>query len=65
MYFGMKLHLGMDSKTELIHTMTTAAPSAHDATVLRELLHGDEMWVYGDRSRGPDRARLANKARQR
>ena len=33
-YFGMKLHVGADSKTKLIHSMTTTAASVHDANVL-------------------------------
>jgi IS5 family transposase len=49
-YFGMKLHIGVDSKTKLIHAMTTTAANAHDAQVLSELLHGDETRVYGDQA---------------
>jgi transposase, IS5 family len=49
-YFGMKLHIGTDSKTKLIHSMTTTAANVHDATVLGELLHGDETRVYGDQA---------------
>jgi IS5 family transposase len=49
-YFGMKLHIGVDSKTKLIHAMTTTAANAHDATVLSELLHGNETRVYGDQA---------------
>jgi IS5 family transposase len=30
----MKLHLGADSKTKLIHSMTTTAANVHDANVL-------------------------------
>ena len=49
-YFGMKLHIGVDSKTKLIHAMTTTAANVHDATVLGDLLHGDERRVYGDQA---------------
>jgi transposase, IS5 family len=49
-YFGMKLHIGVDSKTKLIHSMTATAANVHDATVLGELLHGDETRVYGDQA---------------
>jgi transposase, IS5 family len=49
-YFGMKLHLGVDSKTKLIHSMTTTAANAHDATALGELLHGEETRVWGDQA---------------
>ncbi len=51
-YFGMKLHIGVDSKTKLIHSMETTAANVHDAKVLGELLH--ETRVYGDQAyRGP------------
>ncbi len=40
----------MDSKTKLIHSMTTTAANVHDAKVLGELLHGDETRVYGDQA---------------
>jgi transposase, IS5 family len=49
-YFGMKLHIGVDSKTKLIHAMATTAANVHDAQVLSELLHGDETRVYGDQA---------------
>ncbi|WP_158802761.1 IS5 family transposase [Acidisoma sp. L85] len=49
-YFGMKLHIGVDSKTKLIHAMTTTAANVHDAKVVGELLHGKETRVYGDQA---------------
>src|SRR3954451_20461077 len=49
-YFGMKLHIGADSRTKLIHAMTTTAANVHDASVLGQLLHGDETRVYGDQA---------------
>ena len=49
-YFGMKLHIGVDSKLKLIHSLLTTAANVHDGTVLGELLHGDETRVYGDRA---------------
>lgn len=55
-YFGMKLHIGVDSKTKLIHAMKTTAANVHDATVLGELLHGDETRVYGDQAYRGQRA---------
>jgi IS5 family transposase len=49
-YFGMKLHIGVDSKTKLIHAMTTTGANVHDAKVVGELLHGKETRVYGDQA---------------
>ncbi len=47
-YFGMKLHIGADSRTGLIHSAQTTAANVHDSQVLAELLHGAETRVYGD-----------------
>ena len=55
-YFGMKLHIGVDSRTRLIHSMTTTAANVHDAKVLGELLHGEETRVYGDQAYRGQRA---------
>lgn len=49
-YFGMKLHIGVDSKTKLIHSARTTAANVHDAKVLPELLHGNETRVWGDQA---------------
>ena len=49
-YFGMKLHIGVDSKSKLIHSLMTTAANLHDATVLGGLLHGNETRVYGDQA---------------
>ena len=49
-YFGMKAHVGVDSKTKLIHTAVVTAANVADATVLPELLHGDEKRVWGDQA---------------
>ena len=40
-YFGMKLHIGVDSQTGLAHTAVVKHP-------LPDLLHGNEQRVYGD-----------------
>jgi transposase, IS5 family len=49
-YFGMKLHIGVDSKTKLIHSLKATTANVHDAKVLGELLYGDETRVYGDQA---------------
>ena len=49
-YFGMKAHLGVDSKTKLIHAVVATAANVHDATVLPDLLHGRETRVWGDQA---------------
>ena len=47
-YFGMKLHIGVDSQSGLAHSAVVTAANVHDKHPLPELLHGDEKRVYGD-----------------
>ena len=47
-YFGMKAHIGVDSKTKLMHAVVATAANVHDSQALPELLHGDETRVWGD-----------------
>src|SRR6516225_1016353 len=47
-YFGMKAHVGVDSKNKIIHSAVVTAAHVADATVLPELLHGEETRVWGD-----------------
>ena len=49
-YFGMKAHIGVDSKTKLIHAVVATAANVHDATILPDLLHGEETRVWGDQA---------------
>ena len=47
-YFGMKAHIGVDSKTKLIHSVVATAANVHDSQVIGDLLHGDETRLWGD-----------------
>ncbi len=47
-YFGMKAHLGVDSRTKLIHSVTATPANVHDSRELPDLLHGEETRVWGD-----------------
>jgi IS5 family transposase len=47
-YFGMKAHIGVDSRTKLIHSVAATAANVHDSQVLPDLLHGNETRVWGD-----------------
>ncbi len=47
-YFGMKAHIGVDSKTKLIHSVVVTAANIHDKHAIPQLLHGKERRVYGD-----------------
>jgi transposase, IS5 family len=47
-HFGMKLHIGADSQTGLIHSASVTAGNVHDSQELPNLLHGEETRLYGD-----------------
>ena len=47
-HFGMKLHIGVDSETGVVHSMTTTAANVHDVREAHRLLHGGESRVWGD-----------------
>jgi IS5 family transposase len=47
-YFGMKAHVGVDSKTKVIHTVLASAANVQDRDALPYLLHGAETRVWGD-----------------
>ena len=47
-HFGMKVHIGVDSKTGLAHSATVTAANVHDSQELPNLLHGKETRLYGD-----------------
>jgi IS5 family transposase len=49
-YFGMKAHIGVDSKTKIIHAVVATAANVADSTVLPDLLHGEERRVWGDQA---------------
>ena len=47
-YFGLKAHIGVDSKEGHVHSMCTSAASVSDVHMLPDLLHGEERKVWGD-----------------
>ncbi|MGA7181444.1 MAG: IS5 family transposase, partial [Thiobacillaceae bacterium] len=49
-YFGMKAHMGVDSKTKVIHSVVATAANVADSEVLSDLLHGEETRVWGDQA---------------
>lgn len=65
-YVGMTAHLGVDSRTKLIHAAVATPANVADSTVLPDLLHGRETRVWGDQAYRGQRAvirRQAPKAR--
>jgi IS5 family transposase len=61
-YFGMKLHIGVDSQTGLTHSAVVTAANVHDKHPLPELLHGEEQRVYGDSAYASQKELIASKA---
>ena len=61
-YFGMKAHIGVDSKTKLIHSIVATAANEHDKHALPQLLHGNERRVYGDSAYSSQKTLIAQAA---
>lgn len=61
-YFGMKLHIGVDSRTGLAHSAMVTAANVHDKHPLPDLLHGNEQRVYGDSAYASQKALIASKS---
>ena len=49
-YFGMKAHVGTDTGKGLAHSVVVTDASVHDSVVMDDLLHGEELAVYGDKA---------------
>ena len=47
-HFGMKVHIGVDGRLNLIHSVAATAANVPDSHLLPELLHGNETAVWGD-----------------
>jgi len=60
-YFGMKAHVGVDSKTKIIHTAVATPAHVADSRVLPDLLHGEET-RYGVIRLIADKLRLSRSA---
>jgi IS5 family transposase len=63
-YFGMKLHIGVDSQSGLAHSAMVTAANVHDKHPLPHLLHGREKRVYGDNAYASQKALIHEKAPQ-
>ena len=61
-YFGMKLHIGVDSQTGLAHSAVVTAANVHDKHPLPDLLHGNEQRVYGDSAYASQKDLIDSKA---
>ena len=63
-YFGMKAHVGVDSRHKLIHTVLVSAANVADCLALPHLLHGKETCVWGDQAYQGHSDLIRSKARR-
>ena len=63
-HFGMKAHIGVDSETGLVHSVSTTAANVHDVTEAHNLLHGGETVVWCDAGYHGVHKRLDNLGRE-
>ena len=61
-YFGMKLHIGVDSTTGLAHSAVVTAANVHDKHPLPQLMHGQEEQLYGDSAYASQQELIHSKA---
>lgn len=61
-HFGMKAHVGVDSKSKLIHSVAATAANVADGNMVGELLHGKETCVWGDAAYAGRTERIRAKA---
>lgn len=49
-HFGMKVHIGVDSSSGMVHSLETTSASVHDSSVMDMVLHGNEKAVFADKA---------------
>ncbi len=57
-HFGMKTHIGVDSRTKLVHMVLASAANVADCHALQQLLQGKERRVWGDQAYKGQRAAI-------
>jgi IS5 family transposase len=58
-YFGMKIHIGSDVNSGLVHTVSVTAANVSDISQLPDLLREDDRAVFGDKGYVDNRAKRA------
>lgn len=51
-HFGMKAHIGVDTKSGLVHSLETTTAKNSDIGQLEKLLHRKEKSIFGDKAYG-------------
>ena len=62
-HFGMKAHVGSDTKGR-VHSVATTPASVHDSQMMEACLHGREETIYADKAYA-DQGRKAGRSRRR
>ncbi len=57
----MKVHIGVDSQTGVVHSVSTTPANVNDVTQTPQLLHGEETQVWGDAGYQGVHKRLENR----
>lgn len=47
-HLGMKVHIGVDTESGMVHSITTTAANKADINQVADLLHGKEQYVHAD-----------------
>ena len=63
-HFGMKVHIGVDAQTGVVHGVATTAANVNDVTEAHRLLHGGESQVWGDAGYQGVQKRAEHRGRQ-
>jgi len=63
-YFGMKIHVGVDSESRTVHSLVTTPANVHDSKMVEDILHGEENAVFGDSAYMGKTDEIAKKAPQ-
>ena len=63
-YFGMKIHVGVDSESRTVHSLVTTPANVHDSKMVEDILHGEENAVFGDSAYIGKTEEIAKKAPQ-
>jgi len=62
-HFGMKASVGVDAASGLVHNVATTTASVHDSQVMKEVLHGEEKVLLGDKGYANDAGKREARSR--
>lgn len=71
-HFGMKAHIGVDTKSGLVHSVETTTAGVHDSCAINlssnafigdKLLHGEEKAVLGDKGYANEETKASYRAK--